>query len=41
MRLDLKRKQRLEGQVNSINDGGVPQDGRFNEAEEDDMDKPV
>ena len=42
MRLDLKRKQRLEGQVNSINDGGVPHDGRgYEEEEEEDMDKPV
>ena len=42
MRLDLKRKQRLEGQVNSINDGGVPHDGRgYEEEEDEDMDKPV
>ena len=42
MRLDLKRKQRLEGQVNSINDGGFPQDGKGNEEEEEeDMDKAV
>jgi hypothetical protein len=43
MRLDLKRKQRLEGQVNSINDGGVPHDRPVyeEEEEEDNMDKPV
>ena len=41
-RLDLKRKQCMEGQVNSINDGGFPQDGKGNEEEEEeDMDKAV
>ena len=43
MRLDLKRKQRLEaGQVNAINEGGIPGDGMGDEeSEEEDMDKPV
>ena len=36
MRLDLSRKERLEGQVNIINEGEVPQDGEGNEEEEDD-----
>ena len=44
MRLDLKRKQKLEaGQVNVITKGGVPGGGWGEEdsEEEEDMDKPV
>ena len=41
MRLDLSRKERLEGQVNIINERGVPHNGEVNQEEEDNVDKPV
>ena len=41
MRLDLKRKQRLESQVNIISERAVPQLTREDKEEEQNVDKPV